>query len=51
MTQRQRQRMIGAYAVIEVAKIGMADAAAGDRDDDFALPGRRDEGLAHHRLV
>src|ERR1017187_5480811 len=42
--------MIGAHAVIEIAEIGVADAAAGDGDGDFAWARRRDESLAHHRL-
>jgi hypothetical protein len=43
--------MIRADAVIEVAKIGMADAAAGNCDSNFAVTRRRDEGLANHRLI
>src|ERR1035437_4009770 len=43
--------MIRADAVIEVAKIGMADAAAGNCDRNFAVTRRRDEGLANHRLI
>ncbi len=36
VAERQRQRMVGAHAVVEVAEVGVADAAAGDRDHHFA---------------
>ena len=35
MPERQRQLMLGAHTVIVVAKVGMADPAAGDFDHDF----------------
>ena len=33
--ERQRQFVLGAHAVVIIAKIGVADAAAGDFDQDF----------------
>ena len=41
VAERQRQRMVGPHAVVEVAEVGVADAAAGDRDDDLAGTRRR----------
>ena len=36
VAERERQRMVGPHAVVVVAEVGVADAAAGDRDDDLA---------------
>ncbi len=51
VAQRQRQRVVGAHAVVEVAQIGVADAAAGNRNRDLAGPRRGIEGGAHERRV
>ena len=47
MPERQRQLMLGAHAIVVVAKIGVADAAACDFDEDFVRPGSR--RLEFHR--
>ena len=36
VAERQRQRVVGPHAVVVVAEVGVADAAAGDGDHDFA---------------
>jgi hypothetical protein len=36
MAQRQRQRLVGAHAVVVVAQVGVAHATAGDLDDHLA---------------
>ncbi len=51
VAESQRQGMIGAHAVVEIAEIGMADAATGDRHDDLAVGRRRVERLADHRPI
>jgi hypothetical protein len=43
--------VIGAHAVVQVAEIGVADAAAGDGDDDFAGSGFGTEIRAGERGV
>jgi hypothetical protein len=37
--ERERQRLVGAHAVVVVAEIGVADAAAGDLHDHLAGAG------------
>ncbi len=51
VAERERQRMVGAHAVVEVAEIGVADAAAGDGDHDLARPGFGRECRALERRV
>ena len=41
MAQRQRQRVVGADAIVIVAEIGVADSTTGNLDDDLVGP-RRD---------
>ena len=50
VAERQVERMVGADAVVKIAEIGMADAASGDGDDDFAFAGGGDEIGLYHRL-
>ena len=49
--QRQRQRRIGAHAVVVVAQVGVTDAAAGDPDHDFSGRRLRFEAGLHQRRV
>ena len=51
VAERQRQRMVGAHAVVEIAEIGVADAASGDCDDDLARAGLRGERFSAERRV
>ena len=46
VAERERQWTVGPHAVVVVAEIGVAHAAAGDRDDDFACARRGREGDA-----
>ena len=47
MPERERQFMLGAHAIVIIAKIGMADPAAGDFDQDFI--GARGTDFEFHR--
>ena len=59
VAERQRRREIGAHAVVEVAEVGVADAAAGDLDDHVGGPrlgaerraGERRAGRSHQPAV
>ena len=51
VAERQRQRMVGPHAVVEVAEVGVADAAAGDRHHDFAGARVGGEGRALERRL
>ena len=51
VAERQRQRRVGAHAVVVVAEVGVAHAAAGNLDGDFARAGRRVERRADERCA
>ena len=52
VTKRERQIVLGADTVIVIAEVGVADAAAGDLDDDFVGAGRADvEFHRDHRFA
>jgi hypothetical protein len=52
MPERQRQRVLGAHAIVIVAQIGVADPATGDFDKDFIGARLANfEFHRHHRLA
>ena len=51
VAQRQRQRVLGAHAVVVVAQVGVAHAAAGHGHGDFAGPRHRVEDRAFERCA
>ena len=51
MPERQRQFVLGAHAVVIVAKIGVADATAGDFDQHFVGGERADVEFHRHKRL
>ncbi len=49
--ERERQRLVGAHAVVEVAEVGVADAAAGHRDEHLAVARAFRAALEAHRAA
>jgi hypothetical protein len=51
VTERQRQRLVGAHAVVQVPEVGVAHSATRDGDDHLPCLGGGLEALAHHGCV